>query len=520
MDIISGEKLQEIADAYCGLPDDFSYNPRINAQPPKHINLNTLNFPWDNPRIIFCYSHRLHLFGEKIGLLNNNFILITHNSDGNITEEFRYILDSDKLIRMYSQNVMIEHPKLHFIPIGIANSMWPHGNIKVIQDIINSMASKTKDVYFYFNIGTNRTQRETCKQMLEAKGLVFGNNMANSSYLQHLSEHKFAICPDGNGIDSHRIWECLYLGVIPIVNKNAFTDRLRKNYPCIVLDTWDDYNHDEIMSKYDSLSKELKCIQNTLNFSYYSSLIKNGCSFDIVIPVGPSEYNRVMNQLSYTKHNIIGYRKIYIITNTQKNTEYIEGCTIIDESIFSFSINSVAEIHGENKRNGWYLQQLLKLYAGIVIPNIQHKYLVIDADTYFMRPISFIDNGQLLYNPGSEFHNPYFEHMRELHPTLIRKFVSLSGISHHMIFDTDHIIELMKLVENYHGGDFWRIFLQKVSPKDYLYSGASEYELYFNYILEYKYSSMKIRPLKWKNVSSIPNTTDLDYVSCHWYMRA
>ena len=32
-----------------------------------------------------------------------------------------------------------------------------------------------------------------------------------------LSYYKFAICPEGNGVDCHRIWECIYLGVVPII---------------------------------------------------------------------------------------------------------------------------------------------------------------------------------------------------------------------------------------------------------------------------------------------------------------
>ena len=31
------------------------------------------------------------------------------------------------------------------------------------------------------------------------------------------AESFFCICPHGNGVDSHRIWECLYLNTIPVV---------------------------------------------------------------------------------------------------------------------------------------------------------------------------------------------------------------------------------------------------------------------------------------------------------------
>ena len=44
-------------------------------------------------------------------------------------------------------------------------------------------------------------------------------------------------------------------------------------------------------------------------------------------------------------------------------------------------------------------QVLVKIkYAGIVIKNILDKYLVIDSDTFFLKPTSFIKDGKCLYN--------------------------------------------------------------------------------------------------------------------------
>jgi hypothetical protein len=42
----------------------------------------------------------------------------------------------------------------------------------------------------------------------------------------------------------------------------------------------------------------------------------------------------------------------------------------------------------KQNRNGWYLQQLLKLYASFVIKDLLNDYLVIDADVYFLKPIN------------------------------------------------------------------------------------------------------------------------------------
>lgn len=239
--------------------------------------------------------------------------------------------------------------------------------------------------------------------------------------------------------------------------------------------------------------------------------------FDIVIPVGLNDTSVIEQQISYTKTNIIGYRNIYIISNI--NTLQIDNCIIIDEKIFPFTMDTIANIHGKSSRNSWYLQQLLKLYAGIVIPNILDKYLVIDADTYFLKPTIFYENEKCLYNYGSEYHYPYFTHMKILDETLFKFDSNKSGICHHMIFETKYLQEIFDKIENKFNKKFYIKFLESVSKENYLLSGASEYELYFNYMLIHHNDKITIRKLNWLNINTLPKNNNYDYVSIHWYMR-
>jgi len=240
--IITGEKIQEQCDIYLGELNDFKYNPRIARQSTKCLNICSITNSWNNPHTIFVYAHRLMEFIKILPYLQNDFILVSHNSDENIHEKYLRILEHPKLIRWYAQNVMMRHPKLELIPIGIANSMWPHGNLTTFQRVIQTCPSKTKTIYFYFSLKTNYDKRSECKGILEKKGLIFEKPQASfEAYLRHLATHKYAICPPGNGIDSHRIWECFYLGVIPIVKRSVFTELLSKQIPCVILDSWSDF---------------------------------------------------------------------------------------------------------------------------------------------------------------------------------------------------------------------------------------------------------------------------------------
>ena len=94
--------------------------------------------------------------------------------------------------------------------------------------------------------------------------------------------------------------------------------------------------------------------------------------FDIVILVGPNDIKTIHKQLEYTRKNVIGFRNIFIVSYDPLLK--IEGCTIIHENIFPFTkqfiIEYFANYHGKNNRNSWYYQQLLKLYVGLIVPDI------------------------------------------------------------------------------------------------------------------------------------------------------
>lgn len=235
--------------------------------------------------------------------------------------------------------------------------------------------------------------------------------------------------------------------------------------------------------------------------------------FDVVIPVGPHDVPVIHKQLEYTRNNVVGYRHIFLVSCDP--TLRVEGCRTIDETMFPFNMNTIISHHGKLDRNGWYLQQLLKLYAGKVIPGILDRYLVIDADTFFMKPTHFVENNKCMYNFGVEFHRPYFLHMKRLDASFM-KVLSVSGITHHMMFETKYVHEMMTKIESIHKDTFYHIFLKQVTDtKD---AGASEYEMYFNYILQHHKEDIIVRPLQWKNSASLDDS-NMDYISVHWYMR-
>jgi hypothetical protein len=238
MTLIQGELIQDICQKYLGFQEDFDYNPFIKIQSQKFLYFSDLQQEYDNPTIIFCYTHRLINLMNCIHNFKNKFVLVLHNSDFNLDEKYISLINHEKIIKIFSQNLLIDNDKCIPLPIGCANSMWNHGKT----EHLNLINIKSNKVFFNFNIQTNVTERQYCFQII-SKQLTFQPNQPFQDYIKNLSSHEFCICPDGNGMDTHRLWECLYLKVVPIVKKNKFYEILQKTYhiPLLLLDKWEDF---------------------------------------------------------------------------------------------------------------------------------------------------------------------------------------------------------------------------------------------------------------------------------------
>ena len=409
----------------------------------------------------------------------------------------------------------VVHENVHPLPIGLANSMWTHGNPIVHKEIFEKHVDKTKEIYFNFNISTNVAKRTECFNAIKPLGITWSNNLPYKEYLMELKRHKFAICPDGNGIDTHRFWECLYMNVIPICKKNILAEYYGKFFPIVLLNEWEELDVSKL--KHSNVNQQFMDMAHILHNLNLNINVKMNNAFDIVIPVGPNDKCVINEQIQCTKKNIIGHRNIYLISFDP--TIIIDGCVTINENVFPFNIDTVRKYHGNSDRNGWYLQQLLKLYASLIIEGILERYLVIDSDTFFLKPTAFIDaDNKCLYNYSTEHNKPYFDHMSKLNADMIKVDENKSGICHHMMFEKVYVEEIINKIEKTHNDAFYNVFLKTVT--DIEGSGASEYEIYFNYMFKNHSDNVKIRELNWLNVNRLCEAqSHHDYISYHFYSR-
>jgi hypothetical protein len=242
MDYITGEKIQSLADVSFAA----ATNPIIEAQL-KHmkqiiyfankIPTEIIIEDFNHKKKIFVYTHFLDIFFEKVfPYLQNDFILITHNSDHNVSEKYYQFLISNKIINWYGQNIVFEHEKLFSLPIGIANSQWSHGNLDLLDRIRNEHNEKSILVYKNFNL-TIYGNRVVINAITNVNGIYMTPQKPQEDYLRDISKSVFCICPPGNGIDCHRVWECLYLDCIPVVFNHIHYKQFQ-DLPILLIGDW------------------------------------------------------------------------------------------------------------------------------------------------------------------------------------------------------------------------------------------------------------------------------------------
>jgi hypothetical protein len=258
-EIICGENIQKICDVVIVTNNVINCNPNIYSFSKNIKYINELD-NLDDYNSIFVKTDILKDFYNKFGNMTHDKIIFTHNSD--IEIDISYIKNLNILSKQISQNCLFSHPKLIPLPIGIENRQWfDHSifhNIRTRKDI-----KKTKDFYFFFSVDTHYS-RINCYNSLKDK-LIWNTKRNKEEYFIELKKHKYAICPRGNGIDTHRLWECLYLDVIPIVISSDFINL--NNLPIIVLENWEEFNQEIIINKFDNL------INSKVVINYYSNFL-------------------------------------------------------------------------------------------------------------------------------------------------------------------------------------------------------------------------------------------------------
>lgn len=212
---------------------------------------------------IYCWSGFLnHLFQYLAQTNLTNITLISgcedhpSNPNGIIMGQPRLasfgILPCPKnIVKWYAQNAEIFSNFM--IPMPIGPNICPLTSNSLKKHLIN--CDRNKSLFTNVNPGTNPIQRNFVLQTVlqQCPSAVLNPYGDTSEYCRGLQEHIFSLCPPGNGKDTHRAWESIFFGCIPIVEKSPMNDFFASLFPMLVVDRWCDITEDFLMNKYEEI---------------------------------------------------------------------------------------------------------------------------------------------------------------------------------------------------------------------------------------------------------------------------
>jgi hypothetical protein len=252
------------------------------------LQINKFSELHDGENIIFCKTDFIFNEFEKISKIPHDVILITGNSDYPI-DSVRFGKKPKNVKKWYAQNALINDEILIPLPIGLENklvsSRQGHGvgyydRVLEKENLLSRKITKTpiKKYYSNFDINTNYLYRSKIKFICENSNHIDweDSNLSLTEFFDKILEYEAVICPIGNGVDTHRLWEVLYSKRIPITIRvdNFKIYDLYEKLPIIILDNENQLYDEELL---DNKIKEIKNNQynmSLLDFTYWKNLIK------------------------------------------------------------------------------------------------------------------------------------------------------------------------------------------------------------------------------------------------------
>ena len=246
-----------------------------------------------NPTIYVCSSAIADFCERLLPSIDFEFTLVSGDCDELVpydvfpcSASLHRLLNSPYLRHWFCQNIMIAHPKITLMPIGLdyhtmteANDwgcpMSPHEQEQCLLGIrALAVPFWQRELRCYANFHFLMTTRHGYDRVAATrqipKDLVDYEpvRIPRLQSWQRQSRYAFVVSPHGNGLDCHRTWEALAMGCIPIVKRSSL-DRLYDGLPVLIVSAWSDLNERLLQTTAMTFRRRSVCVEK-LSLRYWT----------------------------------------------------------------------------------------------------------------------------------------------------------------------------------------------------------------------------------------------------------
>jgi len=258
-----------------------------------------------SPKLIYVRSDMdaLNYFIENIlKKIRSDYVLVTSSHDlpmplgfqRKYDLDWRTIVDDGYLKAWFTENMDINHEKIHSIPLGlphpdlqswVSNSsdglIWDAGSFEMMNGLReDDRANKIFGCWrsrINHSSGTcheNDNERKQAYEYFLDKKEIFDwyePGISHLQFMRKMGEYQFVLCPHGGGLDPNpKCWEALIMRAIPIIKKNTMSDSL-EHLPVVVVNDWSDVTRDNLDVWKETYSSRLHApdLEYMMSNSYY-----------------------------------------------------------------------------------------------------------------------------------------------------------------------------------------------------------------------------------------------------------
>lgn len=239
--------------------DGFAKLCDISVFPPKFRGKAQNVQKISNAISIFCPSDRLEDFLDAYRDKICAKVFVLGNSDRDFNESMTF---PESVKRVFLQNSHISDNFFKTLPIGVENIRWgKNGFTKLFNESLAQ--TKKKNAILVGPFSPTHSEREELEswKVISHEDLHYSNVFMGPSRLAKLaSQYKYVACPRGNGTDTHRFWETLYRGSIPVVKVSRWSNSIKEmGLPVLELREW---NFEEFLDERNKHTYEIIEPQN------------------------------------------------------------------------------------------------------------------------------------------------------------------------------------------------------------------------------------------------------------------
>jgi hypothetical protein len=231
-------------------------------------------------RLIFLEPELLDSFSNQVlNKLKSPVTLILGNSDINHGAELALLTQNPLVKKVFAQNLREELPGAEILPIGLENRwLARNGELFLFKKNKGASIDRKSRIMWCFSAHTNPKERGDATRELNMCSTADNlGELSPSAHQKALKGYAFVASPPGNGLDTHRTWEAMYQGCVPVLLRCYLSDSYSNlGLPVWVVDSYGELanlSEEQLKEKYLQLQPRFS--SEALWFDFWKNRIMN-----------------------------------------------------------------------------------------------------------------------------------------------------------------------------------------------------------------------------------------------------